>query len=243
MNYKDLLKKYIDDSGLSLREIEEKMRSKGLSTNKAYISKLQNGIHPPAGEEITRALAEVTGGDAEDLILAGYIDKAPEEIKNTLLEAQKKKVIFVLIEFLVKYVENHRSDKSVDPKILHDIELANYKFARDYKYELDLGNLPEHPEHAITLLSGLRDAFFPLQDTISQDGIEINFSDYLPTKTKNIMLQEAQSTDEEIVIKDAFERKIQFFKELEDELGLDLNDPAVQNMLKGAAKILFAKKD
>ncbi len=51
------------------------MRSRGFASNKSYISKLQNGIHPPAGEDITRALAEVTGGDVNKLIIAAQMEK------------------------------------------------------------------------------------------------------------------------------------------------------------------------
>ncbi len=84
MLYKDLLSRYIANSRLTLSQIEQRMRNKGFSTNKAYISKLQNGKLPPAGEDITRALAEVTNGDPEPLIMAGYIEKAPEEVQKLL---------------------------------------------------------------------------------------------------------------------------------------------------------------
>lgn len=75
MSYSELLKRYISQSKLSLSEIEEHMRSKGFASNKSYISKLQNGIHPPAGEDITRALAEVTGGDVNKLIIAAQMER------------------------------------------------------------------------------------------------------------------------------------------------------------------------
>jgi transcriptional regulator with XRE-family HTH domain len=77
MNYHELLKHYIEKSGLSLSEIEEKMREKGYSTNKAYISRLQNSKIPPAGDDINEALAEITGGDAEELILQANIIRSP----------------------------------------------------------------------------------------------------------------------------------------------------------------------
>ena len=86
MQYSSILSNYISTSRMTLQEIEDKMKGKGFSTNKAYISKLQNGKLPPAGEDITRALAEVTGGDVNALLLAGYIEKAPEEIQGDLLE-------------------------------------------------------------------------------------------------------------------------------------------------------------
>lgn len=84
-NYASLLKNYITKSKLSLKSISDELKDRGFSTDKGYISKLQNGKIPPAGEEITRAIAEITGGDPEELILAGYLERAPEEVRDRLL--------------------------------------------------------------------------------------------------------------------------------------------------------------
>lgn len=84
-DYASLLKNYITKSKLSLKTISDELKNRGFSTDKGYISKLQNGKIPPAGEEITRAIAEITGGDPEELILAGYLERAPEEVKDRLL--------------------------------------------------------------------------------------------------------------------------------------------------------------
>ena len=95
MTYSELLKKYIDNSGLTLSQIETKLREKGLATNKAYISKLQNGKLPPAGDEINKALAEVLEGDEEELILSSYVEKAPilKEIIDTLFDSFKQMLL------------------------------------------------------------------------------------------------------------------------------------------------------
>lgn len=154
MEYKELLKKYILESGMSLREIEEEMKQRGFSSDKAYISKLQNGKLPPAGEDITRALAEVTSGDPEALLLAGYIEKAPNELKPMLAEASNS-------GYLVKNEE------------------LVYESPANYKTDLD-----------------------------------------------------AQT-----------QKKIDFFRNLESDLGLDLTDVEVQKKLKRAAKIIFSSED
>lgn len=95
MNYSELLKKYIENSGLTLSQIETKLREKGLATNKAYISKLQNGKLPPAGDEINKALAEVLEGDKEELILFSYVEKAPilKEVIDTLFDSFKQMLL------------------------------------------------------------------------------------------------------------------------------------------------------
>lgn len=82
LKYKDLLQKYISDSGLSLSKISDKLKEKGFSTDKGYLSKLQNGKIPPAGEDLNRALAEVIGGSSEELIISAYMEKAPEELRE-----------------------------------------------------------------------------------------------------------------------------------------------------------------
>ncbi|ELK39077.1 helix-turn-helix domain-containing protein [Brevibacillus agri] len=88
MNYAELLSQYIKASGLTLGEIVMKLNFKGISIDRSYISKLKNGSKPPASEEVTRALAEVTGGDPEPLIIAAYKEKAPPEVREMLLQTE-----------------------------------------------------------------------------------------------------------------------------------------------------------
>lgn len=82
MNYAELLKSYINDSRYTLDELSEMLSKKSISATKQYISKLQNSKTPPASEELNRALAEITGGDPDKLIMAAYIEKAPQQIKD-----------------------------------------------------------------------------------------------------------------------------------------------------------------
>lgn len=84
MNYSDLLKSYIKKSRLTLDEISEELNKKGLSASRQYLSRLQNGKNSPASEELSRAIAEITGGDPGELIVAAYLEKAPEEVKKRI---------------------------------------------------------------------------------------------------------------------------------------------------------------
>ncbi|MFF2016209.1 hypothetical protein [Paenibacillus sp. NPDC058177] len=139
MQYKDILKKYISDSGFSLSKIEERMREKGHSTNKSYISKLQNGVYPPAGEDITRALAEITGGDPQPLILAGYIEKAPPEIQDLLKRVSQAEEYLEeqIINFLTIKVkdENNLSaeEKGFIFQIFEDIGVLLFEESNQFK--------------------------------------------------------------------------------------------------------------
>ncbi|MED1790343.1 S24 family peptidase [Brevibacillus laterosporus] len=103
MTYAEILSSYIEKSGLSLSQISNALKDKGFATDKGYISKLQNNKIPPAGEELSKALAQVTGGDSEQLIIAGYIEKAPEEIR-ALLRWYLKNWKFFLAQVVLFYV-------------------------------------------------------------------------------------------------------------------------------------------
>lgn len=84
MKYAELLSSYINKSGLSLGEISLRLKSRGISADRSYISKLRNGVKPPASEELNVALAKVLGQGSDDLIIAAYIEKAPPLVKNIL---------------------------------------------------------------------------------------------------------------------------------------------------------------
>ncbi|WP_338555582.1 hypothetical protein [Paenibacillus sp. KS-LC4] len=86
MAYSDILNRYIKESGFTLSDICQRIGEKGISIDRSYLSKLKTGAKPPASDELSRAIAEVTGGDSEALIIAGYIEKSPEELKKTIEE-------------------------------------------------------------------------------------------------------------------------------------------------------------
>lgn len=83
MEYREILKSYIARSELTLDEITERLsKDFGLDISKSYLSQVQNGKVNPASPEINKALALITGGDSENLLLAAHLNKAPEEIKE-----------------------------------------------------------------------------------------------------------------------------------------------------------------
>lgn len=128
MDYADLLSKYIEESKLSLGELSLRLKNKGISADRSYISKLKNGAKPPASEEINKALAEVTGGDMEELITAAYLEKAPENIKK-LLEYAKAGRVKQYREDLSNYILS-------DPLYFQQLRKNNYKLIpEEYKKE------------------------------------------------------------------------------------------------------------
>ncbi|MFH5181446.1 hypothetical protein ACHHV8_01675 [Paenibacillus sp. TAB 01] len=86
MRYSTILSQYIKTSGLSLNDICNKLTERGSPIDRSYISKLKNGHKLPSNDAISVALAEVTRGDPDELIVAGFMEKAPEQLKKSILE-------------------------------------------------------------------------------------------------------------------------------------------------------------
>lgn len=84
LKYSEMLKEYIRKSGKTLDEISNDLKDYGFNISKGYISQLQNGKTGPASDELNRALAEVTSGNLNDLLISALMEKAPTEIKNSL---------------------------------------------------------------------------------------------------------------------------------------------------------------
>lgn len=84
-SFSELLAKYIRESGLSIGEIARRMEENGVKIDRSYISKLKNGLVNPPSEEITKALAEVTGGDTDKLLWAATMGKSHPAVQKSLM--------------------------------------------------------------------------------------------------------------------------------------------------------------
>jgi len=268
MNYSELLQSYIKKSNLTLDEISEKLSSYKLSATKQYLSKLQNGKTPPASDELNRALAEITGGDAESLLLAGHIEKAPPEVQDQLRAAHRYHIIFMLTKFLVDFLEYYRQFEIVDEYYLEKIEFANGEVLRELKYFLNTDGLKSYPELAAQTLAQIKRNFFQGQDKISYGSFDIDFTKYVDPNGNAIfdsnpypeIVEMSIQADEAKRLKEIEERKaanllikketleqvnekILFIEELENGLGIDITDPETRKKLKRAAKIAFIDED
>lgn len=84
MTYDKYLKKSIAVSGMSLTDICNSIKVFGFKTDKTYLSKLQNGRIPPAGDDLNEALANVLNIDRLELKTAAYRAKIPEDVLEHL---------------------------------------------------------------------------------------------------------------------------------------------------------------
>lgn len=112
MPYYKLLNNIIADSNYTAQEIINGCNKEGVKIDKAYMSKLRNNKVPAPSEEISRAISKVCNIDERMLVLEGYIDKAPKEVKDAFFSIKYMTVISAL-----SFVEN-----KIDKQTLEELE-------------------------------------------------------------------------------------------------------------------------
>lgn len=140
MSYRELLSQMIESSGLSLREISRRCIDKGQKIDASYLSKLQTGKLITSSEDINRTIAEVCGGNADQLVWHGYMDKAPSIIRdyvNTTLPSLKD-MLKMLIPSMVQPEQVDMLTTHIDN--LSPIELVKLVNEMMLAQDLDIGN-------------------------------------------------------------------------------------------------------
>lgn len=106
MPYSRLLRNIVADSGYSSKQIIDECNKRGKKIDKAYLSKLLNDKIPPPSEEVSRVIGNVCNADERLLVLEGYIDKAPKEVKEAFNSIRYMTTISALNMFSNKLDEN-----------------------------------------------------------------------------------------------------------------------------------------
>ncbi len=151
MTYAEMLDAIIEESELSLRQISKLCTQFDISITPSYISQLKNGKLPPPSPEVSLALAKVCNSkNQSQLVFQGYMEKAPDVIKEYMLASSQLNRI--MLESLFKADNNSMSQESMEYlknlDILSTLELSS-------KY-IDPGNnlSPNDLVREITLSSG-----------------------------------------------------------------------------------------
>ena len=139
LNYAEMLDAIIAESNLSLRQISKRCADLDLSITPSYISQLKNGKLPPPTPEVSMILAKVCNfHDEAKLIFQGYIEKAPEVIKQYMLASSELNK--AMLESLYKLSNDGRMAdeakaylKQLD--ILSTIEMSS-KYMKDGKIDI-----------------------------------------------------------------------------------------------------------
>ena len=89
MPYAKLLKKIMEETNTTNKDIEEKSILMKKPIDRTYISKIKNGKLPAPTEEKSKIISKICEVDNKYLILEGYIDTAPKEIIEMLRTLQE----------------------------------------------------------------------------------------------------------------------------------------------------------
>ena len=141
LTYKEVLAKTIKKSGLSLRTIAERCSALQVSVSASYLSQLQTGKLLPPSEEVSRVIAQVCGGNANDLILLGYIDRAPEIVKEYFFAMSNlNKDMFKALNGKYQFKQNSKEIEQMDEiqRLFSSISVfEKFKRAANLKTDLD----------------------------------------------------------------------------------------------------------
>ncbi|MBT2601247.1 MULTISPECIES: helix-turn-helix transcriptional regulator [unclassified Oceanobacillus] len=86
MRYSEMIRTAINNSGMKLETISELVDLKiGTKPSIYYLSRIQNGKVPPAGEKLNIALSQILNIDYTDLRLAAYKEKIPNDVLEQLI--------------------------------------------------------------------------------------------------------------------------------------------------------------
>ncbi|MBQ7604873.1 MAG: hypothetical protein IJU59_00135 [Firmicutes bacterium] len=152
MTYAQMLDSIIAKSELSLRSIAKRCAELDLQITPSYISQLKNGKLPPPTAEVSMVLAKACNSkDESKLIFQGYLEKAPDVIKEYMLASSELNKI--MIETLYKQQRDEGMAESAiqylkEMDILSTLELSS-KYIKDGKVDFN----PELAKE-LTLASG-----------------------------------------------------------------------------------------
>lgn len=187
LNYAEMLDAIIVKSNLSLRQIAKRCADLDLSITPSYISQLKNGKLPPPTPEVSMILAKACNSNEESkLIFQGYLEKAPEVIKQYMLASSALNK--VMLETLYK-VENNGQMTDEAKEYLNKLDvLSTIEMSSQYIKDGQIDISPDLAKR-ITLESGgaVEDKnmiTMVLSDTAMQPTIPIHsFIHIIPTRT------------------------------------------------------------
>lgn len=139
MNYAEMLDSIIANSDLSLRQIAKRCADFDLSITPSYISQLKNGKLPPPTPEVSMILAKACNSkDESKLIFQGYLEKAPDVIKEYMLASSQLNK--VMLEALYKSENDGKMSEEAkkylkEMDVLSTIEMSS-SFIKDGKIDI-----------------------------------------------------------------------------------------------------------
>ena len=184
MPYSNVLKKTIEDSNLSYKDIKDKLEQKGIHIDKSYLSKLVNGKLPPPRDEISKAISQICNVDERFLVLEAYYDKSPQEIKDILYYLQKMVTMSAIPELAKKANIDAKQLDLICEKLNQEgigIFLAEtLDLIKDDNYQILEGNLSVNSKKDNIKFQLKEPIFFPITNNdmypVVPDGCQVNIN-------------------------------------------------------------------
>ena len=128
MSYSKVLKSIIANTNITQEELSNKCKELKAPISRGQINKIVNGKAPAPEEKVSRAIAKVCNVDDRELVIEGYLEKAPREFID---------FIKVFQELLLKIFL-----PSIEPIINEDeMELFKEAFEKETMAKIVLGIL------------------------------------------------------------------------------------------------------
>lgn len=112
MPYYKMLKEIINKTNYTQEEIAKQCEELGVTISKSYINKIINDKLPAPTEEVSRAIAKVCNCDERLLVIEGYLDKAPKEIKQAFLSLKNTMMLYSINMF----------ENKIDKKTINEVK-------------------------------------------------------------------------------------------------------------------------
>lgn len=112
MPYYKMLKKVISKTNYTQEEIAKQCEELGVTISKSYINKIINDKLPAPTEDVSRAIAKACNCDERLLVLEGYLDKAPKEIKQAFLSLKNTMMLYSI----------HMFENKIDKKTINEVK-------------------------------------------------------------------------------------------------------------------------
>lgn len=112
MAYYKLLQRIIAKNNYTQNEIAKRCTELGTKVSRGYIGSLQSGKSSAPTEEISRAIAKACNCDERLLVIEGYLDKAPKEIKQAFLSLKNTMMLYSINMF----------ENKIDKKTINEVK-------------------------------------------------------------------------------------------------------------------------
>ena len=123
MSYSKVLKNMVADANITQNSLSEKCKELNAPISRGQLNKILGGKAPAPEEKVSRAIAKICNADERELVLEGYLDKAPKEFIDFLNVLQD-----TFMKVGLDFIENEISNE--------DIEIIREMYRKETKAEV-----------------------------------------------------------------------------------------------------------